>query len=193
MKPVKEILSRTNRNGKEVVKENEGCPSLAISMEQCSQDIKIWQLLKGASSTQTTPIGGLSQTPNLNQPKEILPMRTEKSPLDRDGREAPLKVADQLGVSKPITMQEVQIHKKLDMDQQKNKKEWVNLFADNNLTTKDMNLKYVAPTLKEGEKIIELDSEKIDRETTKWKHSIILYVVGESPTIGALDRFIAGN
>lgn len=83
----------------------------------------------------------MSQTPNLNQVKEKLPTPIEEGPVASAELEAPLKVADQIGVSKPITMQEAQIHKQLDMDQQKNKKEWVNLFAGNNLAAKGMNLK----------------------------------------------------
>ncbi|XP_070050304.1 uncharacterized protein [Nicotiana tomentosiformis] len=53
--------------------------------------------LKGASSTQTTSIGGLNQTPNLNQDKEVLPTPTEKGPTARAESEAQLKVVDQLG------------------------------------------------------------------------------------------------
>ncbi|XP_075092189.1 uncharacterized protein LOC142172463 [Nicotiana tabacum] len=53
-----------------------------------------------------------------------------------------------------------------------------------------MNLKFVAPMIKNGEKVVELDNTEVDRETTKWKHAIVLYVVGDSPSIGALDRFI---
>lgn len=44
--------------------------------------------------------------------------------------------------------------------------------------------------IKNGEKVVELDNTEVDRETTKWKHAIVLYVVGDSPSIGALDRFI---
>ncbi|PHU16964.1 hypothetical protein BC332_12659 [Capsicum chinense] len=33
----------------------------------------------------------------------------------------------------------------------------------------------------------------VEQETEKWRKVIILYVVGDSPTIGALERFIASQ
>ncbi|XP_070026139.1 uncharacterized protein [Nicotiana sylvestris] len=56
-----------------------------------------------------------------------------------------------------------------------------------------MNLKFIALTIKNGEKIVELDTDEVERETMKWKHAIVLYVVGDSPSIGVLDRFIAAE
>lgn len=54
-----------------------------------------------------------------------------------------------------------------------------------------MSLKFVEPVIKDGEKVIELDKEEIEKENSKWKQALIVYVVGDSPTIGALERFIA--
>lgn len=87
--------------------------------------------------------------------------------VTRTGMEGKLKIANQLGEQKPITVHEPQIHKQLDADQQKNKKEWMNLFAGNNLLARGMNLKFVTPMIKEGENMNELDSEEVDRETAK--------------------------
>lgn len=53
-----------------------------------------------------------------------------------------------------------------------------------------MNLKYIGPLIEDGENIVQLRKEDVDKDTEKWKTSVILYVVGDSPTIGALERFI---
>ncbi|XP_070040441.1 uncharacterized protein [Nicotiana tomentosiformis] len=44
-----------------------------------------------------------------------------------------------------------------------------------------------------GEMLAQLPKEEVDRETEKWKHVLILYVVGSLPTIGTFERFIASN
>ncbi|KAK4729405.1 hypothetical protein R3W88_022393 [Solanum pinnatisectum] len=54
-----------------------------------------------------------------------------------------------------------------------------------------MSLSYINPVMKNGEKVIELKKEEIDKATEEWKQALILYVVGESPTIAALERYIA--
>lgn len=69
-------------------------------------------------------------------------------------------------------------------------KNWANIFSSNRLAAKGMSLKYVAPMIKEGEKIVQLRKEDVEKETEKWKTTVILYVVGDTPTIGALKRFI---
>ncbi|KAH0685680.1 hypothetical protein KY290_017198 [Solanum tuberosum] len=45
--------------------------------------------------------------------------------------------------------------------------------------------------MKNGEKVIELKKEEIDKATEEWKEALILYVVGESPTIAAMKMYIA--
>lgn len=54
-----------------------------------------------------------------------------------------------------------------------------------------MSLSCVASTMKNGEKAIELNKEEIDKATEEWKQAVILYVVGESPTIVAVERYIS--
>ncbi|KAH0724790.1 hypothetical protein KY284_000655 [Solanum tuberosum] len=67
-------------------------------------------------------------------------------------------------------------------------KKWVNLFNSNRLSAKGMNLSYITPIMKNGEKVIELKKEEIDKATEEWKQALILYVVGESPIIVAMER-----
>ncbi|KAH0642180.1 hypothetical protein KY290_033780 [Solanum tuberosum] len=61
------------------------------------------------------------------------------------------------------------------------------------MATQGMNLNYIAPTVRNGEKIIELCKEEVEVETQRWKHALILYVVGAEPTIAAIERYIAAQ
>lgn len=70
-------------------------------------------------------------------------------------------------------------------------KPWVNLFASNNLAAKGMNLNYIPPLVIEGEKVFEILVEDVAHEEIKWAAALIVYVVGNSPSIRAMERFIA--
>ncbi|KAH0738422.1 hypothetical protein KY290_037127 [Solanum tuberosum] len=59
------------------------------------------------------------------------------------------------------------------------------------MSTKGMSLRYVNPVMKNGEKVIELKKEEIDKATEEWKQALILYVVGDSPTIVVVERYNA--
>nr|XP_033512476.1 uncharacterized protein LOC117277165 [Nicotiana tomentosiformis] len=56
-----------------------------------------------------------------------------------------------------------------------------------------MNLSYIPPVLQDGEVVMQLLEEDIAEENQKWNRAIILYVVGNTPTIGAIERFIANQ
>ncbi|KAK6796235.1 hypothetical protein RDI58_003936 [Solanum bulbocastanum] len=56
---------------------------------------------------------------------------------------------------------------------------------------KGMGLNYINPIMRNGEQVIELKKEEIEKATEEWKQALILYVVGESPTIAAIERYIA--
>lgn len=53
-----------------------------------------------------------------------------------------------------------------------------------------MGLRYVAPIIQEGKTIVKLEPEDIEEESTKWKLAIVLYVIGDSPSLGAVKRFL---
>ncbi|KAH0661629.1 hypothetical protein KY284_026560 [Solanum tuberosum] len=48
-------------------------------------------------------------------------------------------------------------------------------------------LKEVEPG-ENGDKVIELKKDEIDKATEEWKQALILYIVGESPTIATMER-----
>lgn len=78
------------------------------------------------------------------------------------------------------------VQRKLDMNTEPAKK-WANFFDTNRLSAKGMSLIYVNLAMKYGE----LNKVEIDKATEEWKQAIILYVVGDSPTIAAIERYIA--
>lgn len=56
-----------------------------------------------------------------------------------------------------------------------------------------MGLTYIPPVIVDGEMMAQVQQEELDRETANWKHALIMYVVGSSISIGAIERFAAGN
>ncbi|WMV24072.1 hypothetical protein MTR67_017457 [Solanum verrucosum] len=66
-------------------------------------------------------------------------------------------------------------------------KKWANFFDNNRISTKGkMSLIYVNPIMKNRERLNKLNKTEIDQATEKWKQSVIMYVVGDSPTIAAI-------
>ncbi|XP_060200266.1 uncharacterized protein LOC132628505 [Lycium barbarum] len=72
----------------------------------------------------------------------------------------------------------------------KNGQTWANVVAGNPFATRGMNLNYYAPVYKDGKCVVALEQEDIEEECVKWQKSLILYVIGESPTFGAVERFL---
>lgn len=58
------------------------------------------------------------------------------------------------------------------------------------LRKRSMSLRYVAPVIKQGIPTAKLCVSEIEREVEKWKIAVILYVIGESPTISYLKFFL---
>ncbi|XP_070047064.1 uncharacterized protein [Nicotiana tomentosiformis] len=67
---------------------------------------------------------------------------------------------------------------------------WESLFAENRLESRGMSLAYIAPVIPEGEKIAKLNQLELEKGSVKWKQTVILYVIGATPSIGALKRYI---
>lgn len=66
-----------------------------------------------------------------------------------------------------------------------------NFLIQIRMSAKGMSLNYVNPVMRSGEQVIELKKEEVDKANAEWKQALILYVVGESPTIAAIERYIA--
>lgn len=46
----------------------------------------------------------------------------------------------------------------------------------------------LAPCLQEGQSIAQLQSVELDKGASKWKHAIIFYVIGQTPTLTAVSQ-----
>ncbi|KAK6802944.1 hypothetical protein RDI58_000728 [Solanum bulbocastanum] len=77
----------------------------------------------------------------------------------------------------------------MDMNAEPNKK-WVNFFNLNRLFAKEMSLSYINPTMKNGEKVIELKKKEVDKAMKECKQALILFIMGDSSTIAAIERYI---
>lgn len=53
-----------------------------------------------------------------------------------------------------------------------------------------MQLGYVPPILKQGVPTAKLCKSEVEKESAKWKKAIILYVIGDTPTITYLKNFL---
>lgn len=51
-------------------------------------------------------------------------------------------------------------------------------------------LSYVAPSIKQGIPTAKLVVSEIEREADKWKNAVIFYVIGDSPTITYLTKYL---
>ncbi|XP_019239744.1 PREDICTED: uncharacterized protein LOC109219729 [Nicotiana attenuata] len=67
---------------------------------------------------------------------------------------------------------------------------WASVVTGSKLASKGMNLRYIPPSIQEGKTIVKLEQEDIEEESAKWRMAIILYVIGDSPSIGAVERFL---
>lgn len=71
--------------------------------------------------------------------------------------------------------------------------EWVNLFAKNRIASNGLALSYIAPTIVDGNVVIQLDPIETAKEAEKWKHSLIVAVIGEIPGYSQMKRYINHN
>lgn len=67
---------------------------------------------------------------------------------------------------------------------------WNTLFTGNRLAAKDTSLKFIAPAIKNGSSVACLDKSETDKLSEIWVTSLVIYIVGVTPSIGAITRFI---
>ncbi|KAM3358747.1 hypothetical protein P3S68_021680 [Capsicum galapagoense] len=53
-----------------------------------------------------------------------------------------------------------------------------------------MSLTFIPPTIIDREKVVKILVVVIAKDKAKWKFALIVYVIGTSPSIGAMERFI---
>ncbi|XP_056697358.1 uncharacterized protein [Spinacia oleracea] len=72
------------------------------------------------------------------------------------------------------------------------KEPWKNLFTGSKMASKGASLSFVTPVLQDGKKIAQLQEDEMNELTEKWKSSMVMYVVGDSPTIASVKRYMEG-
>ena len=70
-------------------------------------------------------------------------------------------------------------------------KTWATLAAEKCLTAKGMSRKFVSLSIKNGKSVAQIDMQEVAHLTEIWANAVVLYVVGQTPTLGAIIRFIA--
>lgn len=58
---------------------------------------------------------------------------------------------------------------------------WVNLFVGNQVKINRMEFNYIPPELVNGRPIVNIKKDEQEHGKTKWRHSLVLYVIGEMP------------
>lgn len=71
------------------------------------------------------------------------------------------------------------------------RKTWKGLFQDTNVGARGMELSYVTPVLQDVKPIVQLSEEDVKVGNEVWSNAIILYVIGNTPSIRAIMRIIA--
>lgn len=66
-------------------------------------------------------------------------------------------------------------------------------MTGNKIVAEGMNLSYLPPMIEEGEIVVHLLQEDIEVENQKWNKALIMYMVGSTPSIGEIERYIASQ
>ena len=67
------------------------------------------------------------------------------------------------------------------------KQPWVSLFKPKPLTAKGVSLSFISPTVCDGSPVAMLEQADLDEMSVIWESAVIMYVVGDRPSIGNLQ------
>ena len=67
---------------------------------------------------------------------------------------------------------------------------WANIIAGKTLTAKGASITFIPPVMKDGKHVAQLSKSEVDELTKVWSTAVILYVVGQTPSIGVITRYI---
>ena len=71
------------------------------------------------------------------------------------------------------------------------RKPWSNFFKKNTLVEKGMLLSFVAPVIKAEVPLAPLDKNEVLKMSKTWENAVVMYVVGDTPSVMSLHKFIA--
>lgn len=70
---------------------------------------------------------------------------------------------------------------------------WKTFTAQSRISDKGMGLKFIAPVVMNGVPVAKLDKNEVSKLSEIWINSIIVYVIGQSPTITAMTAYIRSH
>ncbi|XP_070049826.1 uncharacterized protein [Nicotiana tomentosiformis] len=79
------------------------------------------------------------------------------------------------------------------MKQQAPEPTWTELFNRNHAATNGMSIDYIPSELVEGSVIIKLDKGETEKKIDKWKSTLIVYVVGDTPGYNYMSKYVQQN
>ena len=80
-----------------------------------------------------------------------------------------------------------------EVEEEKSKEPWVNMFKNNRIANNGMNLTYYPPQIVNVQTMVQLEGSEVQIEEEKWKYALIAYVIGECPGFNTMNRYIMMN
>ena len=80
-----------------------------------------------------------------------------------------------------------------EVEEEKSKEPWENMFKNNRIANNGMNLTYYPPQIVNGQTMVQLEGSEVQIEEEKWKYALIAYVIGECPGFNTMNRYIMMN
>lgn len=71
---------------------------------------------------------------------------------------------------------------------EKNHNFWKSM-TQSKISEKGMGLNYVTPVVVNGENVAKLDKKEVDRATESWQNALIVYVIGQNPSLMAIINY----
>ncbi|XP_010682612.1 uncharacterized protein LOC104897432 [Beta vulgaris subsp. vulgaris] len=62
--------------------------------------------------------------------------------------------------------------------------------AQNRISDTGMSLKFVAPVIVNGDRVAKLDKIEIEKQSECWMNAVVVYVVGQNPTLNSIYQYI---
>ena len=62
-------------------------------------------------------------------------------------------------------------------------------MTQSKISEKGIGLNFVTPTVVSGENVAKLDKTDVDRETESWQNALIVYVIGQNPSLVAKTNY----
>lgn len=76
------------------------------------------------------------------------------------------------------------------MNQKGGSKPWNSLFADNQITEEGSDLKFISPSVSNGQRVVQFHSEEAIQEEHHWRNAMVACVYGLQPRLERFNAFL---